>query len=240
MRLTGKTVVVTGGGTGLGRGLTLAFAQEGASVLICGRREGPLAETVQEIEARGGQAVCMQADLAKPEEAQAVALEVERRWARLDVLVNNASILGPMAPLADYPVEAWDEVIQINMSSVFYLTKALIPLMIRADGGSIINVTSTVGRRGRMRWGAYAVSKAGLENLTQTLAEELAPHGVRVNAVNPGGTRTAMRAMACPDEDPMSLPTPDQVAPVFVYLASDESRAVTGQSLDARSWCGLT
>jgi NAD(P)-dependent dehydrogenase (short-subunit alcohol dehydrogenase family) len=110
--------------------------------------------------------------------------------------------------------------------------------MIPTGGGSIINVSSGVGRIGKPRWGAYAASKFALEGLTQLLAAELQPFHIRVNAVNPGGTRTGMRAAAYPEEDPLTLPTPEQITPVFVYLASDESRDVTGQSLEARDFLG--
>jgi len=114
----------------------------------------------------------------------------------------------------------------------------VLPIMLAKRSGSIINVTSGVGRRGKARWGAYAVSKAGLEALTQVLADEVKDGGVRVNAVNPAATKTAMRAQAYPAEDPETLPTPEQIVPIFLYLASDDSAAVNGQSLDAQDWIG--
>jgi len=160
------------------------------------------------------------------------------RFGRVDVLVNNASILGPRQELADYPIGAWEEVLRINLTGIFLITRAVLPGMIARHAGSIINVTSGVGRRGKARWGAYAVSKAGLEGFTQVLSDEVREAGIRVNSVNPAATRTRMRAAAYPAEDPQTLPTPEQVVPLFLYLASDASEDVTGQSLEAREWLG--
>jgi NAD(P)-dependent dehydrogenase (short-subunit alcohol dehydrogenase family) len=118
------------------------------------------------------------------------------------------------------------------------MTRAVLPIMLERRSGSIINVTSGVGRKGKARWGAYAVSKAGLECFTQVLADEVSQTGIRVNSVNPAGTRTRMRAEAYPTEDPLALPVAEEITPIFVYLASDASAAVTGQSLEARDWLG--
>ena len=136
----------------------------------------------------------------------------------------------------DYPVAGWQEVIRVNLTGIFLLTREVLPIMQKKRSGSIINVTSGVGRNGKARWGAYAVSKAGIECLTQILADELKGSGVRVNAVNPAATRTEMRAQAYPDEDPQSLPKPEEIISIFVDLASDDTLAVSGASLDARSW----
>ena len=175
-------------------------------------------------------------DVTRPDQVAELMAAITETFGRLDVLVNNAAILGPRLPIAEYPLEAWREVLEVNVTGVFLVTRAALPLLRRAGGGSIINLSSGVGRRGRARWGAYAVSKGAIEILTQILAEELASEGIRVNAVNPGPTRTRMRAQAYPEEDPLSLPTPEEIIPLFVYLASDESRDLTGQSLDARSF----
>jgi NAD(P)-dependent dehydrogenase (short-subunit alcohol dehydrogenase family) len=139
-------------------------------------------------------------------------------------------------PIAEYPVSAWEDVVRVNLTGSFLMIQEALKIMIPQRSGSIINVSSGVGRTGRARWGAYAASKFGLEGLTQVLADEVRVFGIRVNTVNPGPTRTEMRALAYPEEDPMTLPTPDQVVPVFVYLASDASAAVTRQALDAQEW----
>jgi NAD(P)-dependent dehydrogenase (short-subunit alcohol dehydrogenase family) len=158
------------------------------------------------------------------------------RFGTIDVLVNNASILGPREPIATYPVAAWEEVLRVNLTGIFLVTRAVLPAMMARRAGSIINVTSGVGRRGKARWGAYAVSKAGVENFTQVLADEVTESQIRVNAVNPAATRTAMRAAAYPSEDPLTLPSPEEIVPVFLYLASDDSATITGESLDAHDW----
>lgn len=232
--LDGKAALVTGGGSGIGAAVACAFARDGAEVVICGRRMDALERTRERIIAAGGRAVAVSADLTRDEDVARLIREVRGRFGRLDVLVNNAGILGVHAPLARYPNDVWDAVLAVNLTAVFHLIKAAVPLMTR--GGSIINVSSGVGRAGRAGWGAYAVSKFGVEGLSQVAADEMREHGVRVNTVNPGGTRTAMRAAAYPDENPATVPLPDDVMPIFLYLASDQSLDVTGRAFDARGW----
>jgi len=178
------------------------------------------------------------ADVGSVEDVKRVVRGAARRFGTIDVLVNNASILGPRVTIAEYPDPAWEEVLRINLSGVFFLCREVLPLMLAKRSGSIINVTSGVGRKGKARWGAYAVSKAGLECLTQVLADEVKDSGIRVNAVNPAATRTVMRAHAYPQEDPLTLPEPKAIVGIFLYLASEASVAVSGQSLDARDWVG--
>ena len=235
-KLSGKVALVTGATRGIGRAVARAYAKEGAKVFLCARHEADLEDAAGEIRAAGGEAAFAAVDLARDGTGERLVREVERRYGALDVLVNNAGILGPRAPIASYPIDAWEEVIQINLTAVFALTQAALRLMTARRQGSIINVTSGVGRTGKARWGAYAAAKFAIEGFTQVLAEELKEWTIRANAVNPGGTRTAMRAEAYPDEDPATLPAPGEITPVFVYLASDESTKVTGQSLDARDW----
>ncbi len=234
MKLDGKVALVTGGGSGIGAAVARAFAREGADVMICGRRMDALAVTSEQITTAGGRAIALAADLTRGEDVSRLIRSLRERFGRLDVLVNNAGTLGARAPIAEYPQDVWDAVLAANLTAVFRLTKAAVPLMQR--GGSIINVSSGVGRVGRAGWGAYAVSKFGVEGLTQVAADELRERGIRVNAVNPGGTRTAMRATAYPDEDPAALPSPDDVTPIFLYLASNDSVGVTGRAFDARGW----
>jgi len=236
MRLQGKVALVTGGSQGVGRAVAAAYAREGATVIVTARHLERLEAAAAEIRKGGGNVVPLRADVADRQQVQQLAGEIKRRFDGLHVLVNNASLLGPRVPIVEYPEEDWQGVIAVNLHGPFFVIKACLPLMIPTGGGSIINVSSGVGRIGKPRWGAYAASKFALEGLTQVLAAELLPFHIRVNAVNPGGTRTGMRAAAYPEEDPLTLPTPEQITPVFVYLASDESRDVTGKSLEARDF----
>jgi NAD(P)-dependent dehydrogenase (short-subunit alcohol dehydrogenase family) len=235
-RLQGKAALITGASRGIGLGIAEAYVREGASIFLCARGEKALFEAAKKLEAEGAAVGYRSADVSDPGDAEVLVASALERFPDLEILVNNASILGKRAPLAELDVETWDEVIRVNTSSLFYVTRPLIPHLVSRGGGSVINVSSSVGRKGKPNWGAYAVSKFGLEGFTQVLAAELEPNGVRVNSVNPGATRTDMRAAAYPDEDPLTLPTPEEISEIFVHLASDESRSVTGQSLDARDY----
>lgn len=235
MKLKDKISLVSGGGKGIGKAIAKAYARHGSSVLICGRNEVTLKEACQEI-SEYGHVDYIKCDITNDADVKGLASHVKKKWKRLDVLVNNASILGARAPILDYPEDVWEEVIEVNLNGQFFVTKALLPLLFESPNASLINVSSSVGRRGKGFWGAYAASKFGLEGLTQVLADELESSNVRVNSVNPGGTRTEMREEAYPHEDPMILPTPDDIVPVFLYLASDESIGVTGKEFNARDW----
>ena len=237
MRLKCKKALITGGSKGIGKGIAAAFLREGASVIICGRNEINLKAACNEL-GKLGRIEYIVADIANRDDIGVLAKSLGDKLGSLDVLVNNASILGERKPVSEYPEDVWEEVLDINLNAQFFVTKALLPLLKKSESGSIINVSSSVGRKGKKEWGAYAASKFGLEGLTQVLADELGESGPRVNSVNPGGTRTDMRAGAYPDEDPMTLPSPEDISPVFVYLASDESIGVTGKEFNARDWIG--
>jgi NAD(P)-dependent dehydrogenase (short-subunit alcohol dehydrogenase family) len=236
--LLGKTALITGGSRGIGRAIAAAYARAGARVFICGRNFADVESALREIRARGGEIDGVAGDISSAQDVQRIVGRALERFGAIDVLVNNASVLGPREAIAKYPLEAWEEVIRINLTGPFLITHEVLPAMLARRSGSIINVTSGVGRAGKAKWGAYAVSKAGLEGFTQVLAEEVKSAGIRVNAVNPAATRTQMRARAYPAEDPMTLPMPDEVVPIFVHLASAASNEITGQSLNARDWLG--
>ena len=237
-RLDGKAALVTGASRGIGKAIALAYARAGARLVICARGEEDLRNTADEIESTGGVVRWEAADLTKVRETQRVVRSAELHYGGLDIVVNNAGILGPRVPIAGYPLSSWEAVLKNNLTAVFLVCKEALNVMIPRRQGAIINVSSGVGRVGRACWGAYAVSKFGVEALTQILAEETREQNIRVNSVNPGGTRTEMRARAYPEEDPLSLPLPDEITGVFLYLGSDASRAVSGQSFDARNWLG--
>jgi NAD(P)-dependent dehydrogenase (short-subunit alcohol dehydrogenase family) len=234
-RLTGLVALVTGGGRGIGRAIAMRLAAEGAAVAICSRTEQELKETLREITQRNGEVFSRVMDLASAVAIRSLVKELRRRYSKIDILVNNASLLGPRLPISEYPLKDWEAVLQVNLTAPFLLTQEVLRLMIPQKSGCILNITSSVGRRGRAEWGGYSVSKFGLEGLTQILAEELREHRIRVMALNPGGTRTAMRAAAYPEEDPDRLPSPDAVARVALELLLQDDMALSGQSFDARS-----
>lgn len=235
MKLRDKIILVTGGSKGIGKGISRTFLENGASVIINARDSGQLENAVDEL-SEYGDVYSIQGDLANINDIRKIAGFLDKKFGYLNVLVNNAGILGKRVLIEDYPEDIWDRVIDINLNAQFYITKAMIPYLKKSkNGSSVINVSSSVGRSGRAYWGAYSVSKFGIEALTQILAQELESSGVRVNSVNPGGTRTDMRASAYPEEDPDTLPSPEQISSVFLYLASDESNE-TGQQFNAREW----
>ena len=237
MKLDGKTALITGGSKGIGKGIAEAYLKQGAEVIICGRNEANLQATGDELK-EFGQINYVVCDISKLDDVKRLTSQIEAIKQKLDILVNNASILGVRSPIMEYPEDVWEKVIRINLNAQFFVTKALLPLLIRSENSSVINVSSSVGRKGKKDWGAYAASKFGVEALTQVLAHEMEDTNVRVNSVNPGGTRTDMRVGAYPDEDPNTLPTPLDISPVFVYLASDESSDINGQEFTARDWIG--
>ena len=234
--MTGKVALITGGSRGIGKAIASAYARQGARVFICARGEDDLARAVTEIRNDGGDIDGLAGDVGNVDDARRIVDAVVKRHGAIHVLVNNASLLGPRVPIADYPIADWEDVLRVNLTGVFLVTQQVLPVMAAQRQGSIINVSSGVGRTGKVRWGAYACSKAGLEGFTQVLADELKNCGIRVNSVNPAGTRTGMRAQAYPEEDPMTLPAPEEIMPIFLYLASDDSVGVTGKALDARDW----
>jgi NAD(P)-dependent dehydrogenase (short-subunit alcohol dehydrogenase family) len=238
-KLLGKVALITGGSRGIGKAVATAYAREGAAVVVCARKEADVQKAVAEIESFRARAYGCAGDVGKIEDAQRMVQRAAAQFGRIDILVNNASLLGPRVPIANYPVATWEEVLRVNLTGPFLMIQEALQIMMPQRQGSIINVSSGVGRSGKARWGAYAASKFGVEGLTQVVADEVREFGIRANAVNPGPTRTEMRAVAYPEEDPLTLPTPDAIVPVFVYLASDDSAAVTGQSLDAQDWLKL-
>jgi NAD(P)-dependent dehydrogenase (short-subunit alcohol dehydrogenase family) len=238
-RLHGKYLLLTGASQGLGRQLAIDFAREGAAGLAIVARTTPALYDVQErlrTLAPATLVLAIGADLAQEADIERViATTLSAFSGRLDVLVNNASVLGPtpMPYLLDYPLEAFRRVLAVNLLAPFLLIKKALPAMIEA-GGSIINVTSDAGVVGYPGWGAYGISKFGLEGMSQTWAAELAGSGVRVNWVDPGAMNTAMHRAAEPDEDPHAWADPADVTDVFIYLASDASRDVHGQRFQAQ------
>lgn len=232
--LRGKVVMITGASQGLGKALTLACAEEGANLVISSRNAASLDPVAEEAEGSGVKVLAIPGDVSRSTHVEMLVEAALERFGRIDVLVNNAGLLGPRVPIEEYPEDEWRKVLEANLTGPFLVARAVVPYM--PEGGSIVNVTSGVSIEGRPRWGAYSVSKFGVEGLTQILAAELEERGIRVNSVDPGGMRTQMRAAAYPDEDPNTLVTPEENTAVFLYLASDESRNVTGERFKAQEF----
>jgi NAD(P)-dependent dehydrogenase (short-subunit alcohol dehydrogenase family) len=237
--LTGKYAFITGASRGLGRQLAIDFGRAGvAGLALVARNAGDLREVRQRVREVAPQArvVAITADLAREEDVErAVATALHEFGGRLDVLVNNASALGPapMPFLLDYPLEDFRAVLSINLVAPFLLIKKVLPAMVE-HGGSIINVSSDAGVVGYPGWGAYGISKFGIEGMSRTWAAELEGSKVRLNWVDPGSMNTAMHRAAEPEEDPAQWADPANVTGVFVYLASDESRGIHGQRFEAQ------
>lgn len=238
--LDGKVILVTGAGDGIGSTAARCFACYGATVILLGRTRSKLEAVSDWITGNTPtKPVIVPSDLAVlgEDNAQALADATNDAFGRLDGLVHNASLLGPKVPIAHYPPAEWQKVFAVNAQAVFMLTHALLPVMERSERGSIVMTSSSVGRQGRAYWGAYAASKFAVEGLTQILADEYENAGrIRVNSLNPGGTRTAMRRAAYPTEDPQDVPPAEAHMDLYLYLLSDESIGVTGQQFDARGW----
>jgi NAD(P)-dependent dehydrogenase (short-subunit alcohol dehydrogenase family) len=232
-----RVVLVTGATSGIGRAIAGALVEHGAIVLLHGRRAEALEELRQELLERGPETALIELDLetAQGPEYQYLTEQIESRYGRLDGLLHNAAILGDRSPIEHYDIGLWQRVIHVNLNAEFILTRCLLPLLKRSRDASILFTTSGVGHRGRAYWGAYAVSKFGVEGLTQTLADELEKTSIRVNCINPGGTRTRMRAKAFPAEDPQTLPTPERLIGPYLYLLGPDGQGVTGQRIDCQT-----
>lgn len=237
-RLAGKVVLITGSTRGIGRAIAHACAAEGAKVAICGRDKTDLFAVSEEIKMIGADCCAIKIDLNDYASAVKLVDTVTRAFGRIDVLINNHATLGPREPIMEYTAENWEAVINTNLNSVFWVTKEALGKMAPQRAGSIINVTSGVAYQGRANWGAYAVSKAAVENLTQVIADEMKDQKVRANTVNPGSVKTEMRAAAFPGEDQSKLNKPEAITNVFVYLASDASAGVNGEQFNAVDWIG--
>ena len=234
--LAGRVCLITGSSRGIGLGIARVLAANGAIVTLHGRDGAKLRQLLTSLR-ESPKHKYIAADLNTREGLEKLVETFFGLHGKLDVLVHSAGILGPKTALAEYPEKDWNEVIRVNLTLPFLLTQALLPLLRKGDHPSVIFISSGVGRVGRAGWGAYAVSKFGVEGLTQVWADEFQEENIRVNAVNPGGTRTQMRAAAFPEEDPKTLPTPEDISPVFVWLARADT-SINGQSLEARDWIG--
>lgn len=236
--LAGRVVLVTGAGGGIGRAAALAYARHGATVVLLDNAVPALEGAYDDIEAAGGpQPAIYPLDLmgATPDDYAEMARTIESSLGRVDGVLSNAAVLGDMTPVDLYPPESWAKVLQVNLNGPFLLIQALLPLLRKAPDASILLTTAEVGRRGRAYWGAYAAAAAGLENLGQVLAHELDNTAVRVNAIDPGPVRTALRKRAYPGENPARLAAPEDIMPAYLFLMGPASMGLTGMRFSAQA-----
>lgn len=238
MRLKNRIALITGASRGIGAAVARAYAREGAHVILLARTVGALEELDDEVRALGGSASLVPLDLEKPELIDGLAAPLLERFGRLDILVANAAMLGKMTPSFQYPPDLWEKVFRLNVHANQRLLRALHPLLQASDAGRVLMVSSSVSRDARAYWGAYASSKAALDSLAMIYARETQDSRIRVNVINPGGTRTDMRATAFPGEDPATLPAPEEIAEVFVALA-EPGCTRHGEWIAAREFCGI-
>lgn len=233
--LKDRIILITGAGDGIGAEAARNCARLGATVVLAGRTQKKLEAVYDAIVEEGcPEPTIAVIDFAKAQgdDYQAIADALEQQFGRLDGLLHNAGILGYLAPIEHFEVPKWLEVMHVNVNAQFILTQALLPMLKAAPDPAIVFTSSGVGRKGRALWGAYAVSKFATEGLMETLADEL--DYARVNCINPGATRTAMRRAAYPAEDPAKLKTAADIMPTYMYLLGPDSKGVTGQSLDCQ------
>lgn len=236
--LADKVIAVTGAGDGIGKAAALRFAQLGATIILIGRTVPKLEKVYDQImEANGPQPAIYPINFegAKEQDYIDLAHNFSDNFPHLDGLLHNAAELGQRTPLSHYSVSSWETVMQVNVTAQFLLTRELIPLMDKASNASIVFTGSSVGYKGRAFWGAYSISKAANENMMQIFADELnETTKIRVNSINPGATRTKMRANAYPGEEPSSLKKPEDILGVYCYLMGDESVGTNGQQFLAQ------
>jgi NAD(P)-dependent dehydrogenase (short-subunit alcohol dehydrogenase family) len=230
-RLKDRIALVTGASRGIGRAVAEVFAREGAHVLLLARTRKSLEPTDDAIKAQGGKATLIPLNLAHGPKVDALGPTLYERFGRLDILVGNAAILGRLSPLPHIPSEHWDQVMNVNVTANWRLIRTLDPLLRRSDAGRVIFVTSGVAHSARAYWAPYSVSKAALECLTKTYANETSDSAIKVNLVDPGATATHMRAEAYPGEDQDTLRQPRDVAEAFVPLAMPDFTE-TGQIIE--------
>lgn len=236
--LEGRVILVTGAGDGIGRAAALTYAKHGATVVLVGKTTEKLEKVYDEIEASGGaQPAIVPLNLETATEHDYIEITniLENEFGKIDGVLHNAGIIGVRTPIESYDPIIWQQVMQVNVNAAFLLTQTLMPLLHRSEDASIIFTSSGVGRKAKAYWGAYAVSKFATEGMMQILADELdTTTNIRVNCINPGATRTKMRAFAYPAENPDSNPSPEEIMPLYLYLMGKDSHEINGQSLDAQ------
>ncbi|AMG94807.1 YciK family oxidoreductase [Citrobacter amalonaticus] len=235
--LQDRIILVTGASDGIGREAAMTYARYGASVILLGRNDEKLRHVADRIaQQTGRQPQWFTLDLltCTADDCHQLAQRIGGQYPRLDGVLHNAGLLGDVCPMIEQDPQVWQQVMQVNVNATFMLTQALLPLLLKSDSGSLVFTSSSVGQQGRANWGAYAASKFATEGMMQVLADEYQNRPLRVNCINPGGTRTGMRANAFPAEDPQKLKTPADIMPLYLWLMGDDSRRKTGMTFDAQ------
>ncbi len=233
MRLDGRVAIVTGAGRGIGRAIAEIFAREGAKVVVTARTVPEIEEVAEGIRAGGGEAAAIAMDIAKEDQVADLVRRTNDTFGPVDVLVNNAAINLPNINVVDYEPAQWREIVDVNLNGSFLCARAVLPGMIQQKRGKIINISSIGGRHGSRGRGPYRASKAALINLTETLAAENREHGIDVNCICPGGVETEMIRQISGGRSRSDLMKPEEIGNVALFLASDESTAITGTAIDA-------
>jgi NAD(P)-dependent dehydrogenase (short-subunit alcohol dehydrogenase family) len=228
MKLKDKVALITGGGRGIGKAIAMAYAREGAKLALCARTGSELEQTVKEIQALKADCKGWSCDVSLEEPVRDFVANVMKVFGRIDVLVNNAGVMTRPVPIAELEVKKWDYTIAVNLRGPFLVTRAVLPIMMKQKSGSIINVSSSIGRTAYANFIAYATSKWGLEGFTQTIAAEVRSHNIRANTVEPGYVATKLTGYRGSK--------PESVTDLFVYLASEEAKGVTGKMLSSSGW----
>jgi NAD(P)-dependent dehydrogenase (short-subunit alcohol dehydrogenase family) len=235
--LANKTILITGAGDGIGRVAALTYAKHGATVILLGKTTKKLECVYDEIVNAGyPQPAIVPMDMrgATKQNYRDLAATIEQQFGKLDGLLNNASILGSLGPLEHFCVSTFENIMRVNVTAQAMITKYMFPLLRKAPSASVIFTSSGVGREGREFWGAYAISKFATEGMMQTWSKEVGKTNIRINCINPGATRTSMRASAFPGEDKEKLKTAEELMPTYLYLMADDSKDVNGESINAQ------
>jgi len=235
--LENKTILITGAGDGIGRVAALTYAKHGATVILLGKTTQKLECVYDEIVNLGyPKPAIVPLDMrgATKQNYRDLAATIEQQFGKLDGLLNNASILGSLGPLEHFCVSTFENIMKVNVTAQAMITKYMFPLHIKSPSASVVFTSSGVGRQGREFWGPYAISKFATEGMMQTWAAEVGKTNIRINCINPGATRTSMRASAFPGEDKNTLKTAEELMPTYLYLMSESSNDVNGQSIDAQ------
>ena len=250
MRLKGKVAIITGGGKGIGKSISLIFASEGASIVVAARSLPALESVVSQIKDQGGQAMAVQTDITVEKQVEEMVAETIRRFGRIDVLVNNSGTIGPIANIIDMNLADWNAVIESNLTGAMICTREVLKHMVLNRSGSIVNIGSAAGMSGTPSRSAYCVSKFGIIGLTETAAIEVGEYNIRVNCISPAAkgseafkesARARAKGLGISPEEWMikfnrlfslkRIPVPSEIASAAVFLASDEASGITGANL---------